>query len=196
MKSSYHPQRGKVNGPGNRMHEKCSAGQATGEVMNMMNWTQKEASLLKDLKGQEQLCVDKYGKYACQAHDPELKQLFRSIQQTEQQHLQTVTGLLNGQMPQQTGRQSQQTAQAANQQDASFCPTQDLTMQQAMEQDKYLCQDALCTEKEVSGAYNVSIFEFRDPQVRQVLNQLQSAEQQHGEQLYRYMARNGMYQAQ
>ena len=69
-------------------------------------------------------------------------------------------------------------------------------MQQAMEADKYLCQDALCTEKEVSGAYNTSIFEFRDPQVRQQLHQIQGAEQKHGEMLYQYMARNGMYQAQ
>lgn len=161
----------------------------------MMNWTQKEASLLKDLKGQEQLCVDKYGQYAQRAHDPELQQLFRDIQQTEQQHLQTVTTLINGQMPQQAGQPKQQAANP-NQQQACQCQPQGMTMQQAMEQDKFLCQDALCTEKEVSGAYNTSVFEFRDPQVRQVLNQLQTAEQQHGEMLYQYMARNGMYQAQ
>lgn len=164
------------------------------EVMNMMNWTQKEASLLKDLKSQEQLCVDKYGKYAQQAHDPELQQLFRQIQQTEQQHLQTVTTLMNGQFPQQGAQQQNQQAQQAPH--AKPVLPQGMSVQQAMEEDKYLCQDALCTEKEVSGAYNVSIFEFRDPQVRQALNQLQSAEQQHGEMIYQYMARNGMYQAQ
>ena len=59
------------------------------EVMNM-TWTQKETSLLKDLKDQEQLCVDKYAEYAKRAHDPELKQLFEDIRQTEQQHLTTV----------------------------------------------------------------------------------------------------------
>lgn len=167
------------------------------EVMNMMTWTQKEASLLKDLKGQEQLCVDKYGQYAQRAHDPELQQLFQQIQQTEQQHLQTVTTLMNGQMPQQNGQQkgNQQNSQST-QRFAEFPPQGAQNVQQAMEQDKFLCQDALCTEKEVSGAYNTSIFEFRDPQVRQVLNQLQSAEQQHGEMIYQYMARNGMYQAQ
>lgn len=169
----------------------------SSEVMNMMNWTQKEASLLKDLKGQEQLCVDKYGKYAQQAHDLELQQLFRQIQQTEQQHLQTVTALMNGQMPQQSSQQQGQQAQQQNpQQAACQCQPKGMSVQQAMEEDKYLCQDALCTEKEVSGAYNTSIFEFRDPQVRQALNELQSAEQQHGEMIYQYMARNGMYQAQ
>ncbi len=160
----------------------------------MMTWTQKEASLLQDLKNQEQLCVDKYGRYASQAHDPELQQLFSTIRQTEQSHLQTVNTLISGQMPRQTGQQQNQ--QPQQNRAVCDCDLQGLTMQQAMEQDKYLCQDALCTEKEVSGAYNVSIFEFRDPQVRQLLNQLQSAEQQHGEMLYQYMAKNGMYQAQ
>lgn len=178
----------------------AAAGNLPIEVMNMMTWTQKEASLLKDLKGQEQLCVDKYGKYAQQAHDPELQQLFRSIQQTEQQHLQTVTTLINGQMPQQSGQQQGNQQHQPNSQSAQrfaeFPPQGAQDVQQAMAQDKYLCQDALCTEKEVSGAYNTSIFEFRDPQVRQVLNQLQSAEQEHGEMIYQYMARNGMYQAQ
>lgn len=174
----------------------AGAGMLSDEVMNMMNWTQKEASLLKDLKSQEQLCVDKYGKYAQQANDPELQQLFRSIQKNEQQHLQMVTELMGGQMPQQTGGQQQSQQNQPQTSAACRCAQQGISIQQAMEQDKYLCQDALCTEKEVSGAYNVSIFEFRDPQVRQLLNQLQTAEQQHGEMLYQYMARNGMYQAQ
>lgn len=147
-----------------------------------MNWTQKETSLLKDLKDQEQLCVEKYGEYAARANDPELRSLFEDIRRTEQQHLQTVCGWLGEQPPQSRQPECKQT------------PARD--MQQAMEADKYLCQDALCTEKEVSGAYNTSIFEFRDPQVRQQLHQIQGAEQKHGEMLYQYMARNGMYQAQ
>ena len=151
-----------------------------------MNWTQKETSLLKDLKDQEQLCVDKYGKYARQANDPELQQIFRDIRQTEQQHLQTVTGWLGEQPPKAwnlVGKQYDGVNKFADD------PA-------AKEADKYLCQDALCTEKEVSGAYNTSIFEFRDPQVRQQLHQIQGAEQKHGEMIYQYMARNGMYQAQ
>ena len=160
----------------------------------MMTWTQKEASLLEDLRSQEQLCVDKYGKYAAAACDPELQQLFRQIQQTEQSHLQTVTSLKNGQMPQQNGQQNQNSQQL--QRYAEFTPPQGMNLQQAMEHDKFLAEDALCTEKEVSGAYNVSIFEFRDPQVRQLLHQIQGAEQKHGEMLYQYMANNGMYQAQ
>ena len=151
-----------------------------------MNWTQKETSLLKDLKEQEQLCVDKYAEYAKRAHDPELKQLFEDIRHTEQQHLTTVTAWLGQQMPKAAdlvGEQYHGVNQFAND------PA-------AKEADKYLCQDALCTEKEVSGVYNTSIFEFRDPNVRQQLHQIQGAEQKHGEMIYQYMARNGMYQAQ
>lgn len=161
--------------------KKTDAGMLSREVMNM-NWTQKETSLLKDLKDQEKLCVEKYGEYAARANDPELRSLFEEIRQTEQHHLQTVSNWLGEQPPQAQPVKCQQD------------PAKDL--QQAMEADKYLCQDALCTEKEVSGAYNTSIFEFRDPQVRQQLHEIQGAEQKHGEMLYQYMARNGMYQAQ
>ena len=36
-----------------------------------MQLTQKETDLLKDLKSQEKLCVEKYTKYASQALDPQ-----------------------------------------------------------------------------------------------------------------------------
>ena len=49
-----------------------------------MQLTPKEASLLKDLKGQEQLCVDKYNRHAASANDPQLKNLFEQIAQVEQ----------------------------------------------------------------------------------------------------------------
>ena len=39
--------------------------------------------------------------------------------------------------------------------------------------DQDLCTDMLMTEKYVSRAYDTAIFEFRDPQVRQVLNHIQ-----------------------
>ena len=55
-----------------------------------MQWTQKETDLLKDLKGQEQLCVDKYTRHAEAAADPQLKNLFSQLAQNEQQHLQTI----------------------------------------------------------------------------------------------------------
>ena len=57
-----------------------------------MQLTQRETDLLKDLKGQEKLCVDKYNKHAAAAVDGQLKGLFASIAQTEQQHLGNTQG--------------------------------------------------------------------------------------------------------
>ena len=172
----------------------------------MVQWTQKEASLLQDLKGQEQLCVEKYNEYAQRAHDPELKNLLSSIGETEVGHLKTLSDMLNGQMPQQQGQQQQQgqsqQGQQGQQQQGCSCQqrvpdpgqrAQPLTPE--MQQDAYLCKDLLADEKYVSASYNPSIFEFASPQARQILNGIQSAEQQHGEQLYAYMARHGMYSA-
>ena len=52
-----------------------------------MQLTQKESGLLKDLKGQEKLCAEKYTQYSSRAADPQLKNLFTQIAQIEQQHL-------------------------------------------------------------------------------------------------------------
>lgn len=46
-----------------------------------MTLDQKEKDLLKDLKGQEKLCVDKYAKHASCAKDAQLKNLFTQISQ-------------------------------------------------------------------------------------------------------------------
>lgn len=152
-----------------------------------MMWTQKEASLLEDLKTQEQLCVEKYQKYAQQAGDPELKNLFETIRGVEEQHLQTVTGMINGQEPpQQSSQQNQQLSWQPPQQGQPAGTPQ-------WQQDAYLCQDAINTEKHVSGTYDTAVFEFRAPAARQILNDIQSAEQRHGEMIYAYMSRNGMY---
>ena len=58
-----------------------------------MQPTQKEAGLLKDLKDQEQLCVDKYRRHAASANDPQLKNLFEQLAQVEQQHGLQARGL-------------------------------------------------------------------------------------------------------
>lgn len=59
--------------------------------------------------------------------------------------------------------------------------------------DKDLCSDMLTFEKHVSGTYDTAIFEFRDPQVRSVLNHIQKEEQQHGEAIFKFMEKKGWY---
>lgn len=64
-----------------------------------MQLTQKEVSLLKDMRNQEKLCIDKYSKYAAEAHDPQLRQLFDSIAGTERAHLDMLNQIEAGQSP-------------------------------------------------------------------------------------------------
>ena len=65
-----------------------------------MVWTQKESGLLTDLQKQEQTCIDKYNRYASQACDPTLKDLFTRFAQNEQTHLNTVNTMMGGSIPQ------------------------------------------------------------------------------------------------
>lgn len=152
-----------------------------------MMWTQKESSLLQDLRTQEQLCVDKYARYADLARDPELRQLFGQIGQAEQQHLQLINSMMGGQMPQAQGSQQSSAMQGTP-------PVNHVPQTGDKEHDAYLCQDALDTEKHASSVYDTAIFEFCAPQARDALNVLQGQEQQHGERIYAYMAKNGMVQ--
>jgi spore coat protein CotF len=149
-----------------------------------MNLTQKETMLLKDMRSQEQICIEKYGKYSAEACDCQLKDLFNQLGQTEQQHLQTLDKIASGTIPQMGGGQQQTTQQTIQ---PSSCSPQD------KQKDSYLCSDALSTEKHVSSSYNTCIFEFADPAIRDILNHIQKEEQQHGERIYNYMSVNGMY---
>ena len=64
-----------------------------------MQLTQKETSLLKDLKTQENLCAEKYEKYSAEALDPQLKTLFSGIADTERNHLSMLEQIEGGSAP-------------------------------------------------------------------------------------------------
>lgn len=152
-----------------------------------MQLTQKETTLLKDLKEQEQICVEKYKKYSSEANDQQLKNLFTQIGQTEQTHLDTINQILNGTVPEMQAGGNQKPK-------LSFTPTYTAGDSSPNKQkDSYLCTDLLSTEKHVSSTYNTCIFEFENTKIRDSLNHIQKEEQQHGEQLYNYMNQNGMY---
>jgi len=150
----------------------------------MINLSIKERMLLEDEKSHEQLCIDKYNEYSNKASCPELKNLFSQLAQKEQKHLDSINQLLNGVVP--------NTNQQQNEQQAPI----NLNSNNYNEHDKMLCSDSLSTEKFVSSTYNTAIFEFRDKNIRQVLNHIQKEEQEHGEKIYNYMASHGMYQVQ
>ena len=129
-----------------------------------MTLTPKENSLLCDLKTQEQICIEKYGKYSCEACDPQLKTLFNSIKTTEQGHLDTINRIMGGEevkMP------------AAAPTAAKWTGTPSSCPMDQKNHDKFLCNDTLSMEKHVSGLYDTSIFEFNSPVLRDTLNHIQ-----------------------
>lgn len=149
-----------------------------------MTLSQKETSLLQDLKSQEQLCIDKYSKYESEANDACLKSLFSEIKGTEQNHLSTVNRLLNGEQVEMT---------SAPEKSQKFTCTPSPCNEAEKKHDAFLCKDALAMEKHVSSVYDTAIFEFSCPSTRDVLNHIQKEEQQHGEKIYDYMSQNNMY---
>ena len=56
---------------------------------------EKERTVIQDLQTQEKSCIEKYGKYAQQARDPELKSLFQTLQKKEQEHYDSLSQVLS-----------------------------------------------------------------------------------------------------
>ena len=153
-----------------------------------MTLTEKERSLLKDMKDSEQLCIDKYEKGAEAACDGQLKNLFSTLVTHERTHLDTLTRIEG------TGTAPAMSAGGTAAPEMTFTATymQGDTSENA-KNDAYLCTDALSGEKQVTSLYNTCVFEFRDASIRTALSHIQAEEQNHGKMLYDYMAANGMY---
>ena len=150
-----------------------------------MALTTKESGLLKDMKGQEQLCIGKYQKYAKEAKAPELSQLFQSMAKVEENHLQTITDMMD--------EKTVTVPQTIENGNDRYCGAVSYASPADREQDAFLCKDMLATEKHASALYDTSVFEFSQPPMRKMLNHIQAEEQQHGQQLYAFMNANGMY---
>ncbi len=154
--------------------------------------TTKEKLLLQDAQSHEEQCVLKYSNFEKLAMDPQLKAVFRTNGQKEQEHLQTINQLLNGKVPNMSGGQT--AGQSGNQNKGQSVGISEPSAMGKWS-DRDLCMDLLSTEKYVSGFYDTAIFEFKDAQVRDVLNHIQKEEQKHGEAIYKYMESKGMYSA-
>jgi len=154
--------------------------------------SQKERLLLEDQKSHEQLCIEKYTNYEKAASDNQLKQICNANAQVEREHLNSINQLLSGNVPDMNQNQKQNQNQNQNQmQNANNTQTSGINLS-----DKDICTDLLMTEKYVSGAYDTTIFEFRDTGARDVLNHIQKEEQKHGEAIFKYMESKGMYNVQ
>ena len=71
----------------------------TFSEVNIMQLSQKETALLKDMKDQEMLCVEKYTKHSQSAIDPQLKNLFSQFAQTEREHYDMLVQMEQGTVP-------------------------------------------------------------------------------------------------
>ena len=149
-----------------------------------MQLTQKETELLKDLKSQEKLCVEKYNNHSTAAIDPQLKNLFSQIAKIEQQHYDTIVKIENGEAP---------TLSGGSQSQPSFSSTYSMGETEDKKNDCFLCSDLLTMEKHASHLYDTCIFEFKQETLRNTLNQIQKEEQNHGKMIYDYMSANSMY---
>ncbi|MBS3949247.1 MAG: spore coat protein [Peptococcaceae bacterium] len=70
-----------------------------------MQLTQKEQMYLKDAKHHEELCIAKYNHYTQTVSCQQLKQILSWAGQQEANHLNTVSQLLQGQVPEMGGQQ-------------------------------------------------------------------------------------------
>lgn len=151
-----------------------------------MMLNEKERAAIMDLQTQEKSCVEKYGKYAQQAKDPELKCLFETLQEKEQKHYDSLGQVLSGTVPQ---CDCNDTAGRNYMPQASYAA---MNWSEEKQNDAFLATDCIATEKLVSGEYNTDVFVFGDSGVRKLLADIQVEEQNHAEMLYKYKVANGM----
>ncbi|MEG0771265.1 MAG: spore coat protein [Clostridia bacterium] len=148
-----------------------------------MKLTQKETTLLKDLKQGEKLCIKRYEKSSKEACSEPLKKLFTKLSLKETEHLNTINNIIKGKVPEVPAKKK-----------SALKPKYDVSYNtKEKTQDAFLCEDSLSAEKHISSLYNTCIFEFTDVNLRNILNHIQKEEQEHGESLYDYMNQCGMY---
>ena len=116
-----------------------------------MQLTQKETSLLKDLKTQEKLCAEKYEKYSAQALDSQLKTLFSGIAETERHHLSMLEQIEGGTAPATTGGSKAQ---------PSFSAAYSVADTDAKKHDSYLCTDVLTIIQKEEQGHGKAIYDY------------------------------------
>lgn len=148
--------------------------------------TEKETATIKDLQTQEQGCIEKYGKYSTEAKDTVLKDLFNTLKKDEQQHYESLSQVLNGQVPSCDCNDDKGKLYSPQ---ATYGPGVE---SEDKKQDCFLATDCIGTEKLISSEYNSDVFAFADTGIRKLLADIQIEEQNHAEMLYKYKEVNGM----
>lgn len=151
-----------------------------------MELKEKEINALRDLQSQEKTCIEKYQRYSEEARDPELKNLFKTLAEKEQQHYDSLEQVISGSVPQCNCNDSD---------GKNYNPTatyKTLDDSEDRQTDCFLATDCIATEKLVSGEYNTDVFVFGDSAIRKLLADIQIEEQNHAEMLWKYKTANGM----
>lgn len=151
-----------------------------------MNLTEQQKSFIQDLQAQEQLCIQKYTEYGKLARDGELKNLFGTLRQQEETHYNSLSQILSGTCPEVNDKE------LLSEQYEPVPTYVGNFRQEDMNYDKFLCSDSIATEKYVSTAYNNDLFRFGENNVRKLLNNIQTEEQDHAEMIYKYKVANNM----
>ena len=153
-------------------------------IDQMYNASQKEKDIINNLIAQEKLCMDKYNRIANEAKDPVLKDLFVTLGKDEAKHHDMLQKLLEGQVS---------TLEAYDV--SSYNPVATYVgnyNESDKQSDNFLCTDTITTEKYVSTAYNFNLFQFADSNVRKLLNNIETEEQNHAEMINKYKTVNQM----
>ena len=142
------------------------------------------------MKGQEELCIQKYSNASAAASDGQLKGLFSHLADVERGHLATLQQIEGGTVPTMnaSGGQGGQSGTGN-----AFAETYSAEETERKKQDCFLCTDLLTSEKHASHLYDTCVFEFKDAGVRDAINHIQKEEQNHGKIIYDYMSVNHMY---
>lgn len=148
---------------------------------------ENEKTVLKDLQTQEKSCVEKYERYATQAKDPVLKDLFLKLKQEEQKHYDSITSVLNGEAV--PSSDCNDSGGANYNPEATYNKGEDTPEKTS---DCFLATDCIGTEKLVSSTYNTDVFNFENSALRKLLADILVEEQNHGEMLWKYKTVNGM----
>ncbi len=161
--------------------------------------TQKERMLLQDQLNHEKMCVKKYSGYAKLAHDPEVRRMFDEIAGVEEDHYNVLNSFLGNQSENQQGHGSgfqpflQEIGLVGSSEMDSENAGASLHGSFGTQTDEALLNDMLMTEKYLSGTYDTAVFECSNPDVRMALQSIQKDEQDHGQRIFEYMQRHGMY---
>lgn len=151
-----------------------------------MTLKQKERETIMDLQTQEKACIEKYEKYAEQAHDPVLRELFLTLKTNEQTHFQTLGKILEGTVP---SCDCNDSSGMEYQPKATYSAGAESEKKKA---DCFLATDCITTEKMISSEYNTDVFNFEDSRIRKILADIQIEEQNHADMLRKYKLVNGM----